>query len=426
MKPKMGTLIWFTFFVAFFLAEPVSMAQDSGAAYWWETESIRLNGNASGGELILCETLNRNAAHVSISTQAGESAESVAKRLAEVINKTNPFRWLGHVPGREIVLADGGVVEHLVGERGSYFFAGTETGLGIPPPPRSLSCSYQKDLNQIHLEWINPPGGYEDLMIVINWDNYKHKIGNLPIPGNRSDFILDLKDYPMDVNNGDFWLIGYREGTPSDVGAIHLNGNAQEELFGVPFANGVAPNWQRWSSGVTPNTHRLTSNIDENLAFVGSRRGYNPIKTAASKPFKQALTTPAEGGTVGISRKFLGLTPGHTYRLSARLSTLEMDPNSTGWSFSLHAVPDSPGVEKLSDNQMAGLAALPDGRSGPQAARLKILDSANITGGKYEEYSSDMTLPQDSNSITVWLRLTGTREAEVGFDWIKLEDLSAN
>lgn len=390
------------------------------------TTEYQFQGVASGGTLIMAGTSGRNARFFSIETRAGESAESIANRLAEYIDENNPLEWGGFWTGLKSITAEGSTLSGLVGDKASYMFAGSETGLGIPEPPLSVSCSYDQNEDLILVDWINPAEGYDYICILMNWHNYDWSGGG-SVPCQSTSFVIDRKKYqhPIDINELDVWVIGMKNGLPSNAGAIHMSGNGkiQEELFGIPFTNGVAPNWQAWSLNTTPNKELIKSHINETLIFAKGRR-YNPIKTADAKPFKQVLKTPASGGTVGIWRKFLGLMPGHTYHLSARLNTLEMDPNDTGWSFSMHAMPDKVHVSKLTANQMAGLEALPHGQSGLQAARLAILSTGITTSGEYVEKSGDITLPQDSNSITVWLRLTSTKEAEVSFDWIKLEDIT--
>ncbi len=84
------------------------------------------------------------------------------------------------------------------------------------------------------------------------------------------------------------------------------------------------------------------------------------------------------------------------------------------------------GAGKLTENQMAGLAALPDGKKGLDAGRIINYQPGKNTENKFIANSADITLPADSNSITVWLRLSGKNISGVGFDWISLEDLSIN
>jgi hypothetical protein len=393
--------------------------------------NIPFRGTASGGVLILGGAFGRNTPFVSVNTSPGEPAELVLFRLAEAIaSSENLFEWPrstdsdsnNTIQFRVARLTEGNTLS-LPGAPGKYFLAGTERGLAIPEPIESLSCSYNKERDEVVINWMNHPAEYDKIVLKLKWNHYDRGHG-YTLAGTTTTYTIDRNETPVDVNDLDIWVIGFRNDTPSNATAIHLSGNIQEELFGIPFNNGTAPNWQAWSCGAALSREHITSRISEPITVAKGRR-YNPIKTADAKPFKQALNLTSGGGTVGIWRKFLGLTPGHTYRLSARLNTFEMDPNNTGWSYSLLAVPDQPGVEKLTENQMAGLAALPDGKSGQQAGRLKILDSTEPTGGQYKQYSADIKLPEDSNSITVWLRLTGTREAEVGFDWIRLEDLDA-
>ncbi len=75
---------------------------------------------------------------------------------------------------------------------------------------------------------------------------------------------------------------------------------------------------------------------------------------------------------------------------------------------------------------MAGLEAILSGETGLQVARIAEHGPDTLTAkNEYVIHSADITLPEDSNSITVWLRHTGKGTSGVGFDWIKLEDLSA-
>lgn len=74
---------------------------------------------------------------------------------------------------------------------------------------------------------------------------------------------------------------------------------------------------------------------------------------------------------------------------------------------------------------MAGLEALPTGETGLQAGRIAEHGPGKLTAkNEYVIHSADITLPADSDSITVWLRHTGKGTSGVGFDWIKLEDLN--
>ncbi len=381
-----------------------------------ETNEVSLKGSAKGGILVLIDVFGKNCRYVSIKTEKGESAELIAMRLANIINDSNPFEWVGD--SEDIIAKEGTLT--LWGKKGSYAFGGTEKGLGIPEPPTSLSSTYDANNHRAILNWNNPASDFDEISVFIS--GYPEFSWNI-IFGTDEQYVHKFKQQKF--KSADFRVIGFKNGVPSSPAAIHLTGNTQQELFGIPFTDGVAPNWKAWSLNARPNKEFTKSHINEKLT-AGKNRRFNPIKEASQKPFKQVLNTPAGGGTVGIYRKFLGLTAGNTYRLSARLSTLGMDPDDKDWAFSLHAAPDKPDKKELSSNQMAGLTALPNDQIGPQAGRLKTLDHQELTKGQYKEYSSNITLPADSNSITVWLRLNSTSAAEVGFDWIKLEDLGNN
>ncbi|MDD5326546.1 MAG: hypothetical protein PHY02_01880 [Phycisphaerae bacterium] len=372
---------------------------------------------ASGGTLIMWDNLGRNARYVAIETAAGEPAETAIARLAEKIDNTDPFGWLRYHTGEKRVTSSGGELTGILGSCASYLFAGTETGLGIPRPPHSLTANYDPEHKKIALKWLNPPGGYDIIRIKFRWGNYVH-FGGDGLAGDAESYVRDLVEKPMDVSDLDILVNGVRNDIYSSAAAIHINKNIQEELYGIPFSSGLAPNWQRWSLDANEAGIKPQMGIRNELTTVKGRR-YNSIPTADKKPFYQIIESGVQGGTGGVYRKFIGLTPGHTYRVKARMAALS-ELKGKKQSVSVHA---SAGCA-LSPRQMAGLDALPGGKKGSDACKLKNADSKTITKGKYGEYSDEITLPQDSNSITVWLRYTGKGAGSVGLDWISLEDLS--
>ena len=352
-----------------------------------------------------------------------EPAESVVERLAELINMTDSFEWSIPV-GYLQVNANNGILKNLIGGRNTYILAGNETGLGIPKPPISLSCAYDIDGDSIVINWENPEGGYDEISVLLNWSNYNHR-GGKTLPGSAERIIIQRTDCPVNLNDLDVWVFGFKAGVPSNAGAIHLSnkGRAQEELSGIPYSEGVSPNWKVWTTDDAIQSKKNLMSLRQNDLCHTKGKRYNPVKNPSQKPFKQILKTPAKGGAMGIYRQFFGLIPNHTYKISARLNTFEMDPKDSSWSYSFHAVADLPGVSDLTGQQMAGLASLPDGKSGAQAGRIAEFGQGVTTMGKYEMHSAEITLPQDSNSITVWLRCSGKITSGVGFDWAKLEDL---
>jgi hypothetical protein len=287
-----------------------------------------------------------------------------------------------------------------------------------------LSCTYDKAKDEITLNWISPPDNYDNIIIRMFWrTHFRSQEGIRRVDGNSSSLRIKKQDISFDINDLDIRVFGFRNNLSSSLGAvyIHNQGRTQEELFGVPFTN-VAPNWKVW--GLDEGEKKLEFKEGIRTALISEKnKGNKPIKIAEDKPFYQVIKSSPQGGTGGICRQFLGLTGGHTYRLSIRLNTLENDSNDNSWSYSLHAIADQKGKEKLTENQMAGLETLPNGKKGLDAGRIVNYNSGKNTKGTFETNTTDITLPQDSNSITVWLRHTGKGTSGVGFDWIKLEDL---
>ena len=397
------------------------------------TTSIAFKGAANGGEMILAEALNRNMRTATICTNAGESAETVANRLAEYINKNNPFEW--YIPKRyegKLVTSEKGTLKGLPGMQLEYILAGTETGLGIPLPPYSLTCTVDTKGNLLLLSWENPPGVYDRIAIVYNWTNFDHT-GSDVIEGNATSFARDLR--PLDISDLDVWIMGLRNGILSNAGAIHVSGNGrvQEELFGIPFTNGIAPNWTTWVTAGDKNAVRFEKRVRDQFVHAKGRTS-NRITHPATKPFFQVIKVASPTAVAGVKRKFLGLTPGHTYRISARLSTLELDSAKENWSFSLHAAYNAPGGADLAVEQLGGLAELPDGNKGGAAGRIALYEPGLTTNGTWEERSTgkewrglvapDITLPRGVDTMTVWVRHRGVDSTGVGIDWVKIEDLS--
>jgi hypothetical protein len=401
------------------------------------TWDLSFEGSASGGSLVLARTLNRTVSHISIQTLPGESGESVAQRLAESINwnlsrQTQVVRydrrvlWLGGYR----VSASGAAVR-LPLPQYEYALAGTETGLGIPKPPLSLSCSYDQEREEVLLRWTNPPGGYDYIWLNLSWTQFGDTLTQR-LSGTSTIFVIDRKKHRIDVDDMDARVIGFRSNLPSNAAGTHVSrgGHCQEELYGIPFTNAIAPNWTAWSS--TANTDRRAFDQAERYPFV---EGYNPALGLLSLPFYQVIKSLPNGVVHGVYRKFLGLTPGHTYRLTACLTTQDMDSSKGDWSLSLHAAP-TPSGNDLSAEQLAGLAPLPDGGRGPEGRRIAFYgpgsttkrDFALVFSGKDAPGgfdSSHITLPAGVDTITVWVRFScPDPNGKVGFSGVKLEDLT--
>jgi len=412
----------------------ILIVQDGAASTSKVAEyELTFKGVASGGTLVLARTRNRNQRYVVIETSVGELAESVANRLADAINASHAayrrksskehILWVG---GYQATASKGTLI--LGGGIDAYTLAGTETGLGIAPPPLFLTCSYDETSDKVLIQWVNPEEVYDFILVQCYWTDFDHHFSKR-VGGPSTSFVIDRKQIPVNIDDFNVLVIGFRDDIPSNAGAIHLRGHCQEETYGIPFAEGVAPNWTALSTA---------AKVDKTAFEQGDKYTdlplYNLAKALLTKTFFQVIKAPGLGTTHGVYRKFLGLTPGHTYRLTACLTTLEMDSVKEDWSFSLHAAHNGMDGKDLTIQQLAGLAPLPDGTSGPKASRIASYSKGNTTKGDFSivlsgvgPQNSHITLPAGSDTITVWLRFScSDPKGKVGFSGVKLEDISAN
>ena len=424
---------------------------------------IPFRGNATGGTLVVAYAPDPHSAptsSIAVRTSVGESASSVVKRLAEAIVSSDAiFRNVTKNPREAKAMLDKMVQGDTLSMRGSltdYILAGTEAGLGIPQPPLCLSCSFKREARVFDVRWINPSGDSQYDCLDISWC-YRSKPEGTPasgggtiLPGRPSSFAIKL---PKDVNDldTDIWIKGLRHemsladmeakgipwnrrAVPSDATPIHVtsSGFGQDETYGIPFFGGVAPNWIAWSTAPTASPEAF----EQGSKYAGVPR-YARVKALSTKPYYQIIKAPPQGVRHGVYRKFLGLTPGHTYRITACLSTLRMDSVEGKWSLSLHAAHNGPDGKDLTVRQLAGLAGLPDEGNSGAGGRIASYDPNHTTGGACELVfsgdnapsqgrSSHVTLPPGVDTITVWVRFECPNpQGKVGFSGVRCEDISA-
>ena len=189
---------------------------------------------------------------------------------------------------------------------------------------------------------------------------------------------------------------------------------------------GLAPNWSCWSDG-PPDACKCEQGIKTDVDMNVRGEPYE-------KPLYQLIKTTRSGVQGGVWRRFLGLKPGHTYKIEVLLNTLQMDACTNAWAFSFHAAHDNPDGTGLTVPQMAGRAALPDGSKGEKAGCVALYKPGVTTKGEWVKRSTNkpgpgleiknITLPADVRSITVWLRHSGENSSGVGMDWIRVEEVA--
>jgi len=306
---------------------------------------------------------------------------------------------------------------NLPGTSGRDALAGTEIGLGIPKPPLYLSGKYEPAKDRVTLYWENPREPYDELRVCMN-----------KVMGSTTSYSYDCgghfePDKPFFIN-------GLRRGTPSNYSAINVLDRSQEELGCPPFYYGVMPNWSSWSTKTGGASFEQATKDGVNMAAL--LRLPQKISGPDDKPFFQLIKSGEPTIQAGICRKFLGLTPGHTYRLYSRLNTLGMDDAKDDWSYSLHVAYNASGGANFTTDQLSGRAPLPDGSTGAAAGQIVEYKRGATTKGKWIQSSTgdttsgikDVIVPQGTDTITVWVRLAGAAPTGVGIDWVKLEDVT--
>ena len=382
---------------------------------------LSLHGESSGGWLTLRKTPGWNFPYAVVTNMPGETAASVISRLAAQVDD---FSRSGKVLRRSPVLE---VKQEALVLRGPepWIFGGTDTGFSIPDAPYAVSASFDKQSDTASFQWVNPGAGYDSIWIVY----YGQLLAVLPGKTTRyihkRDAIIDSGFSSSDLN---VFVVGQKDGTPSNAAGVRLRKHViQECLMNVPFTQGLAPTFKPWM-------HNTPAGAVEFLQ--GALSGMEPATDAwqfEGQGFYQILKGRGafQGG---IWRRFLGLIPGHTYRLRARVNTFQTAEGK--WNFTFHAAYNPVSGLDLTSAQLAGIAMLPDKSKGPSAGQIAKYDYAATTGGRWVTCVSqggeagkpcrDITLPDTGiNSVTVWFRFEGNGipNGAVGIDSVTIEDL---
>lgn len=370
---------------------------------------IELKGQAAGGEILLFDVSARSGGgmecdSVRVDTTRGESAQSVARRLVAATIATQCWTGIGFRHQGE-----SGLVTGLEGYPGFFALAGSEVELGIPLAPESLSGVYDPQRRRVTLRWENPVDGYDAISDGITLQRY---------PSNQTVMVVQTGDLPQPYP---FMIVGTRKATPSNASIINVSSTSQEELASVPFFGGVAPNWRKWQT---------QSDGRGEVVFQQATRGTRNKRWNETSPedkfFYQIVATRTAQVKAGICRKWLGLTPGHKYRVSVRLNTLAMDQSPNSWALSFHVAANAPGGAAFTSEQLAGQAPLPEGAQGVNTAQMIAYGPGKTTKGGWVCSTMEITLPPQVDTITTWLRHNGQDSTGIGMDWIKVEDLSAS
>ncbi|MCS7338359.1 MAG: hypothetical protein NZ739_09015 [Verrucomicrobiae bacterium] len=409
------------------VASAISQSDDNGdetrLAARPATTAIPLKGVSKGGTVALSsryaisvEPIGKaKFAWVVVTNQPGDSAVVVAERLAGELRALGVGVKVKHTNDTATLILPGGG-----GMFADWLIGGTDLGFNIPPPPRAVTVSFDPGTDQVTVHWENPPGGYDSIE-VFQGDGF-FMIARLAGSATSATFTLG----PGPWRGPPYVLVlGKKDGVPSPGGPILISDGVQKVLMNVPFWQGIAPGFEAWTynSSAGASGFQEGTTVDRKLIGIKSKEGICQIVRVRGP------------GCAGVMRRFLGLKPGHTYRVSARLNVLEAGDGD--WAFSLHAAVEQPGRTPLTPEQLAGVAELPTGAKGITAAQIARCDSTRYAAGQWVTVSSgikgsdnvagDITLPQSSDSITVWCRLQGPNmpnaAVAAGLDSLAIEDL---
>jgi hypothetical protein len=357
-----------------------------------------------------------DAGFASVATTQGESPEVVLNRLADEVWRFDRFNfWHRPLETRPEFVKVAGNTLTLPSVGFRYSFSGTDKGFVSLKPVLSVSGSYDTEKHEVTLSWINPPEQYDAIVA-----------GGNTFPPNTTNCVYACDPSKRDHMSSGL-VVGKRGDALSPPASIVINTDSQEELDTYPFYMGLAPNWSCWSDGPKADACKCEQGIKADVEM--NVRGDPP-----DKPLYQIIRTTRSGVQGGVWRRFLGLKPGHTYKVEVRLNTLQMDACTNVWAFSFHAAHDNPDGTGLSVAQMAGRAALPNGTMEAKAGRVAHYEPGVTTKGKWVNRSTNrpgpglevnnITLPPGVTSITVWIRHSGENSSGVGMDWISVEDVT--
>jgi len=361
-----------------------------------------------------------NYPYVIVTNHPGELGSLVVARLAKALaNCPGCAEWYGDNPVREMHEST-----LVLSGHSPWVLGGTETGFNIPDPPTAVNVSYDSTSDEVIINWANPSGGYDSIFVVYYGSLLTELPGNVTRHVHKRGGGIDAGFSSKDIV---VFVMGYKGGVPSNGAGVRLrNHNEQEVLMNVPFTLGVAPGFEAWLHNTPAENLKMQQG---NLPGV---KAGSELDGFEGKGFYQSIRSSGRS-CGGLARRFLGLTAGRVYRVSARVNVLE--PGTRDWTFSVHAAPELPGRVKFTAAQLAGVDELPSKAKGPTAAQIARIDSNHHTTGKWLTVSSgdkrqdnvarDITLPDGCDSITVWFRLESKDGAEVavGFDSLTIQDL---
>ncbi len=431
------TLFFRTTCTAF--AVVVGCVYGQGTSVTYGSHELELKGQASGGELILT-TPPPALAEVRIPTRKGESAASVAKRLYAKL-KDLPAKSLA-APLRPVAgkgeVKDGAICGFRGRQQcGFYLLTGSEIGLGIPPSPRSVTLRYDVKENEMHIFWETNPDKVSAAVPWVPFDAYggvdqkrilqNGSLRHCVFYGGSSRFVDGA--YPTVT------VVNYNGNTPSAGSSVRLTGSRLEDVNETPFpGRSVAPNWQDFVGVGKKCKVELREGKEQNMRRRLPAYVYYQVLHASGSEDDSAYS-------VGVWRKFLGLTAGKRYKVGlkwhcshqkdpakAKLRVFVAALENSGSEVNKTRFQEGKKIGKLS-KMLLEKTAEPEKLETQDAVpkwnreALKVPVWASFRTGSKKQ--PDIQLPKGCDSLVVWVQLKGTGkgEATAAFKDLFLEEL---
>jgi len=395
---------------------------------------MRFTGRASGGTLCFHSISEAGNHVVRVETAPGEHARSVAARLASAID-SSPIglitlaAFVEEPADMSYVQVDETTLR-VTGISGRYATGGTETGLGIPVRPSSVCGQWDTDGSALSVHWLNN-GAYDKIRVAAY--SPKHGCTSRPVDAAASRYVFSDLGGPQETGLVQVIVTGYRQGVPSNAARAWIGRCAVLDVPAVPFSQEVAVNWHRWGQADVVAAAEYGSVISRQ-PFEGDAPEANGDVSLRRRGQLVRWMSPETPG--GLMRYFPGLLRGRTYRVSVRVSTLDIaaDP-SASWSLKVYTgqtrLPEGSLAVHEGPSQVAQLL-----RDNERTVLMGTLDQSRVTGDDWVTVSTsaaqpdggphDIVLSDPEDVLFVCLRFQGTMPSGAAFDLVRVEDVTSS
>lgn len=391
---------------------------------------------ARGGSLVIANLSNDEREEIVISVSNGESHDSVSQKISDILLSPKIPRLMPSVMFpvdydkerlRKIWESRGAV--SISGIEGEIILGGTETGLGILPPAGSVSASYDKASRSYKLRW-HERSNYDEV--------YLRQLGtqwHAKVKQSDENYVSS-----SEVSTGSLmrevsrplYVVGFREGLPTNASYIIASENQQVDSFFHPFTGGLTTNWTGWRSVDGRSIAFAEQRFSESLPAPPVDRWKETSNRSA-----QIIQTKDLSGKGGMYRFFIAQTPGRIYRPALRCHIVEEAEGFGGeWAFEIMTGVIDP--ERAYEMDYATWVLDEDAwtkfeSSGAQISKWRFDHTMartdewimNQTGAQESDVlQKDIVLGESKTAVFFYVRLTGHKPNGIAIDGVRLVDVT--